>query len=358
MAAPWEHGSEFAWSPGAPPFDPGDLEPPPWLESGRTYGTGRCALRALLQHQRQSAGWRRLWVPSYLCQEVVRAAASVLPLSVYPDSPLTPHPDWSGFSSATDEGILLVNYFGLRGPGATAPDALRDRVIEDHTHDPLSPWARNSAAPYCVASLRKVFAIADGGALWSPLGRSLPASPTLQPEHAAAAAHKLAGMVLKAAYLSGAPVDKADFLDAFRLGEGVIGTTPASAMSPSSRGILRTLARPTVRAAKARLWAEFSKTLEDLPGLRVLRPHDPSACPFSWILQADDRPTRDALRAQLIASHIYPAILWPLDEAIVPIDAAARSLADTTLSIHADLRYSSSDQARVLDVVKAFARVG
>jgi hypothetical protein len=75
-----------------------------------------------------------------------------------------------------------MNYFGLRTPpDLELPEGVE--VLEDHSHDPVSAWAEQSSADFCLASLRKTLPINDGGALWSPVGHRLPPAP---PDRAAA----------------------------------------------------------------------------------------------------------------------------------------------------------------------------
>jgi hypothetical protein len=40
-------------------------------------------------------------------------------------------------------------------------------LVEDHSHDPFSPWAVGSSADYAFCSLRKTLPVPDGGLLWS-----------------------------------------------------------------------------------------------------------------------------------------------------------------------------------------------
>src|SRR5262249_44040970 len=121
--------------------------------------------------------------------------------------------------AAPDDTVLVNNLFGRgrREPwDAWSREHPLVTVIEDHTHDPLSDWARASTASYCVTSLRKTLPVPDGAVVWSPRGENLPA-PT--GDESTAAQWKLVAMILKAAWLSGKTVSKAEFRSLQQTGE-------------------------------------------------------------------------------------------------------------------------------------------
>jgi hypothetical protein len=196
------------------------------------WASGRAALLAAVLACRAQS----LHVPGYVCREVTDAlAAAGVRVVGYPDHPLA-RP-----AVLPSEGglVLRINYFGRRG----AEEALaRPDVIEDHTHDPVGPWARASRARFAFASLRKTFPMPDGAILWSPSGEKVPEPPPATSEHLAAAELKLRGMVMKRQYLAGGPVVKQDFRALLDAGEA----------RGRSRGSTPTRARWSRRARRSR----------------------------------------------------------------------------------------------------------
>ena len=71
-------------------------------------------------------------------------------------------------------------------------------LVEDHSHDPFSPWATSSSADYAFSSLRKTLPVPDGAILWSPRGSPSAAS---RAGRADGSELKLAAMLLKGRYL-------------------------------------------------------------------------------------------------------------------------------------------------------------
>ncbi|PRQ03814.1 hypothetical protein [Enhygromyxa salina] len=347
--ARWEFGSEFHWQPGAVVADDPERA---WLldRAGCAYASGRGALAALVEQR----GFARVWLPSYVCEELTAAAGASL--RSYPD-----HPDHPGqpFDPAKllelakpGDAVVRINYFGLRGPSpAVDLRAAGLVVIDDHTHDPCGPWAVACDADYAFASLRKSLPLPDGALLWSPVGAPLPAAPA--PCEPAAA--KLSAMLLKRLYLDGHAVDKATFRELALAGERTLGALGGVGISPTSRALLGALEVKRLREDRRNNFVHFIRTLDG--AVEVLEP-DPRSrgglAPFACVLRLDTRARRDALRAGLIARNIYPALLWDLDPFVGHRArfAASCALADRLLALHCDARYGRADLERVARAVR------
>lgn len=337
----WEHGSDFHLT-----LESGEA----WWPWGRTavtlWGSGRDALRAVIAHGRQRGGWRRLYCPSFYCQDVLLALAREIELVVYRDAPLRPAAILP--RTAADEALLVVNVYGMRPRPEPAGDGV---VIEDHTHDPWSEWACFSRAHYAVASLRKTLPVPDGGALWSPRSLELPEERCPTAAHARACLDRLSAMVLKAHYLRGHEVGK----DAFRAlavaGERGLGSGgEISGVSAFTRARLPTLATTRCHAARARNRAVLCEALGRVRGAAVLD------TPFAVTLVFDGpgaAARRDRVRAALADTRVYAAVLWPLEPAAVAgIPAAHAELARRVLTLHCDFRYAPGDMLMVAERVR------
>jgi hypothetical protein len=343
----WEQGSDFHWPQLAAEEECGDH---PW--AGRPasfFGSGRDALRAMLGHGVVELGWKRLWIPSYFCQEV--AAALHVPgvaLHAYSDAP-GEEPSWPSDLGKSD-AVLVVNFFGLRE--CVDSSHLKDggaAIIEDHTHDPWSPWARSSWADFCVASLRKTLPVPEGGVVWSPRGKTLPAEPPVTDERQRAADAKRSAMLLKSRYLSGQPVEKDEFRALFIDGESHIASGPISGMTRATRALLGCFPVASWRKKRKENFGLLVACLAGVPWLRVLRPQDTSCVPLSTVIVTDTAERRENVRRALIANRIYPAVLWSLEEPVAggSIPSEHVDLSRRVLSLHCDARYGESDLSRV-----------
>ncbi len=347
----WEQGSEFHWLAGTIA-----TEPAPWDGIGRFFGSGRDALRVLLLYGQAKRGWRRLWLPAYFCQEVVAALISTgISVVIYDDGPQDTFSDLSVIPFVSGDVVLRVNYFGLRSKSKLCPSPQGTaEVIDDHTHDPWSDWARQSDADWCIASLRKTLPIPDGGVLWSPRGHLLPEAMPVTPKRENASLRKLAAMVLKTLYLEGRDVEKAIFRQLAMSGEASIAAGAVSGMPEWTAALVATFPVQAWRERRRDNHRLMCHALAKLPWVTVLPASESSGtCPFSAILVFDSAARRERVRHRLIEADVYPAILWPLEEPIVEgIADVYCDLGRRMLSIHCDMRYDAVDIERVAEFIK------
>lgn len=354
----WEMGSLFHAAPIPPTSSPGGA---PWEDRPHALvGSGRDALRLLLERQRPD----RVWVPTFLCQEVVAAVGAVAELRLYHDSPVEEagggDDRWAGLRSG--DAVLTVAYFGVRRP-RIVPDPARESgddgivVIEDHTHDPSGVWARDSRADFCVASLRKLWPLPDGGVLWSPAGHEVPAPPPCLPELERASGVKLSGMELKARYLRGEAVAKPLFRELLDRGESTLLGVETSGITPGSRALLEALPFAELEQARGRRFRRLTGALPEMDGYRVLAPpEDPGggrATPFSAFFVFRDVDARDRVHRKLVDERVFASWLWPLDEPLLDgIPESDVSLSRRTFSVPVDMRYDDADVDRAAGIIE------
>ncbi|WBB71729.1 hypothetical protein O7602_18510 [Micromonospora sp. WMMD1128] len=329
----WEVGSVF-------PFLVPPGEPAPPGPGTRLYGSGRQALRALVTHGRRTLGWRTLHMPAYYCPEVVDSVRDLIPVRRYDAGPFGPP---AAPRAEADEVVLTVSYFGAP---PDLPDTDADLIV-DVTHDPVAPWLGEvtARADFVFASLRKTLPLPDGGAVWA--GRAAELPPALPPteEHLATVSRTLSAMCLKAAYLDGIPLDKADYLALFAEGEAGLRATRISGISDYSRHLLAVLPQDEMRRRRLINGERLSAGLRDVPGLVA---HQRS---FGVLLEFADAALRDRVRADLIAHHVYPAMLWTLPPEETPESQVA--LSRRLLYLHTDIRWDTADMDRVVHRVRA-----
>lgn len=311
-------------------------------------GSGRDALRLLYRHGCKELGWRRTYVPSYFCQEVISAIADEgLAVEVYFDDP---RESIHAPRVKRDEVVLIVNTFGLR-PKWTRNDDNPSVVIEDHTHDPWSTWAKESHADYCIASLRKTLPIPDGGMLWSPKGLALPSVPELTYLHELAAARKLEAMIIKSMFLGGYTADKTMFRSSAISGEAGISTKELSSITPVSLAVLECINLELWRERRLANFRMFADKLAEHSQIAVMLPKSPGSCPFSVVVICRDFLTRERLRYGLMQRRIFPAVLWPLEQSVLEIPGDSVELSRRLMSIHCDGRYGEKDVFFVIHAI-------
>ncbi len=267
---------------------------------------------------------------------------SELPILPYEDAPDSSPP--ARIEANKSDVVLVTNFYGMRSHVHIDTDAV---VLEDHTHDPLSPWAFSSSADYAVASLRKTLPLPDGGVLWSPKDMGLPYERPATDAHVRATLDRLSAMVLKLQYLRGASVDKAGFRALFVAGERTLGAGEISGISPFSRARLPSLPARRWSMARADNLRAFQHEIGDVFQFRVLE------APFAITLLFDSPGLRQRVRTALMANRVYPAVLWSLEAPVATgIPARHIDFSRRLLSLHCDFRYSHRDMARVAALVR------
>jgi hypothetical protein len=349
---PREIGSEFHWDTAAL-LGAERQGRPEWLPVRHAlFATGCGALTALL---RLLAPRGRLHMPAYFCMGVAEALSAEIPLAWYRHLPDGPDPRLETPNAAPGDVVLVQNLFGrdTRTPwDAWAPARPGVTIVEDHSHDPFSTWARTSTAAYAVASLRKTWPLPDGGLLWSPLGLDLPEPAGGE---SPGASLKLAAMLLKAAWLDRRAVAKSDFRALQQAGErALLGSTgPASTVT---RALLPLLDVAGLRAASSRNARALVAALPArTTSWRVLPDAPAGAAPFRAQLVCASGAVRDALRDHLGRHGIFAPVHWRQDRAgLWSGDDAAADLASRMLTLPVDHRCRPDDVHRVADVVRRF----
>lgn len=304
---------------------------------------GRQCIVALIRQN----GWRRIWMPDYFCYEVIETIRKQTGIEVlfYEDNPLT-EGNVEALPFLSGDVLLRMNFFGMRAFRSNA--GLPVPVVEDHSHDLLGPWAQNSDADWCIASLRKSLPVPEGGMFWSPKGHALPAVSASSEENERVASIRWEGMEMKAGYLRGEDVRKDVFREKFTGTEDWFDQAePTLLDARSQRYLSGQLDVQVWNNRKRENWQVLKESVLER-GCEVLAPEQDSCTMFSLILLMKDNEQRERVRRSLIANSVYPAVLWGL-----PGTASAKSrfFSERMLSIHCDGRYTSGDMTQLADII-------
>jgi hypothetical protein len=367
-----EVGSEFHWDPAAL-LAAGPADGSHWLPVRPALFATCCgALTSLI---RLVSPGGRLHLPSFFCMGVAEALSADTPLVWYRQLPDERGPRMETLHADPGDIVVAQNLFGRddREPwDAWAAAHPGVTVIEDHSHDPFSDWARTSTAAYATASLRKTLPVPDGGLLWSPRGLDLPEPAGGE---SPGAGLKLAAMLLKSAWLDGRAVPKDDFRALQQAGEcALLGSAgPASTVT---RAMLPLLDIGRLRATATHNVAVLATALTGPvltgPALAgpVLTGPAPAARTGSWRvlhgapagsasfrvqLVCADEPARDALLRHLARHGIFAPVHWRQDRTgFWSGDDEAADLASRLLTVPVDHRCGPDDVSRIADVIRSF----
>lgn len=314
------------------------------------YADGRQALI----HLYHSQGWKRLWIPEYFCYDVINSLKQFgLNICLYVDYPgcndennTLENINSNGKFLKTD-AVLKVNYFGTRSfrKNEKLPVAA---IVEDHTHDLIGNWAKNSNADFCIASLRKTLPLPEGGILWSPIGLQLPETPQVSIDNEEIANIRWEAMKLKAKYLAGENVEKAVFRSWFVNTEDFFDKAEVCSLDKMSLDYLSKFNIHNWYEKKRKNWELLCYIEKE--GVKVIYPGNMGCYPFSLILLFDSQKERDRVRKEFIAHNIYPAVLWNIPS---PNDGNIFKFSKGMLSIHCDGRYTTEDIRDMKSIIES-----
>jgi hypothetical protein len=244
MHKTWEIGSEFDWWDGLAVTSSASSLLPKTYE---LFSTGTSVLLSIRDHIKPNAERLRLHLPSFFCMHVANKLKKVFDLCWYRDLPTESAPDFNTLEPLPGDLVLAVNLFGIR-QGDSWQEWLSCHhdivLIEDHTHDPFSPWTRQSNAHYAMASLRKTLPIPDGAIIWSPQNLELP-KPVMKESFGAS--QKLTAMLLKRAYNNGGNISKEAYRNLQIQGENLLSQETSNTASSFTTNILHCLNLPELR---------------------------------------------------------------------------------------------------------------
>ena len=308
------------------------------------FADGRHCIEALIRQY----CWKRLWMPSYFCYNIIEYLQRKTGIEIvfYIDYP--GNDDRKAISELCfQKGDVLfrMNYFGLRSFRSTKEIPVP--VIEDHSHDLIGDWARNSDADWCIASLRKIIPIPEGGIIWSPKGYKLDCNPGQSASNMALAQKRWLAMEEKGKYLAGLADNKDSFRGLYLETENALDDLEISCIDESSRTFLFHFDLDAWYMAKKRNWKVLSE-LSSIKGITVVLPESEELTPFSCVILFKDHLERERVRRQLIEASIYPAVLWNVPE---NVDREVNSISKRMLSIHCDGRYNESEMQYLLNTI-------
>lgn len=294
---------------------------------------GRVCLLALIKQY----SWKRIWMPEYFCYEVIQSIKNYgIEVALYKDYPYNDdNKTVSTLSYKEGDVLLRMNYFGMR--------KFRDEsqipvpVIEDHTHNIFSNWAKMSNADWCIASLRKIFPIPAAGILWSPKENKLTTTLICDEKNEAMAIRRWKAMEMKTKYLNKENINKDDFRHLFLTTEDELAEINAIAtIDKKSAEYLNNFNYKKWFEAKQRNIEHLKRIVHT----NSLTAESKNETLFSLIILATDKEHRDKIRQKLIELQVYTAVLWN-----VPKQASeeVKDFSTRMISIHCDGRYDRAD---------------
>lgn len=306
------------------------------------YASGRAALYQILKYLKEQHGTVRVLLPDYLCDTILvpirklELACEFFPLNDKLEF------DPASFSKIykKDSAILLINYFGLEDLSEQLAfirnidnDAI---IIEDDVQAYYEFKKPLGNVDFKYTSLRKTFAIPDGGLVKTNYPLPVIDNPNTFGQYKAAAA------LMKA--MKDGNFDDSVFLDISKIGGNKIDDELECGMSLISERLYASLDEEYVknrRQANARyLIGKLSETGIQLM-LHVAEDKVPLFVPIFL-------ENRNEVRKRMFQHEIFCPVHWPLDGMSVK---KGMEMAEHELSLIVDQRYGQKDMDEIINMI-------
>ncbi|WP_051862320.1 aspartate aminotransferase family protein [Ferrovum myxofaciens] len=284
------------------------------------YQSARSAIRAVLE----SNGLRRVWMPGYICDSVLRAVeVTGIDISTYRlDDSLYPSdlPD----TLSDGEIVLYVNYFGLCQSLVKRLQThyLPEQLIIDNSHALFAPHNGVLATIY---SPRKFAGLPDGGLLLhSPA--LLITAPSVEDQ---GSFERMRYLLLRAS------CSAREGYKAFQEARDSLQNLPPLAMSRLTRRLICSIDWSRVRSRRRDNFALIAEWLNPFNAIRWLPTEEDIPLCYPLVLRGIDVA---AVKAQLTAQNIFTATYWPDALPRLKPGSIEATLAQDTLFLPIDQR--------------------
>ena len=296
----------------------------------KAFNSARSAFRALMQ----ARDLRRVHLPHYICAVLEQALAGldieVCRYTLDAELSLAALPD-----VAADEGLVYVDYFGLKADYVRRVLAPRygQQLIIDNSQALFSQALPGIATLY---SPRKFVGVADGGWLVNGPARMPEAQPSASRYRFAA----LLGRLEQAAE---------QHYNEYQANEAALAEQGVRAMSASTARILDSIDYASVADRRRNNLTLLRERLDGCNRFSAWPGELPAALCYPLLLDSPAQANR--LRRHLLDQAIYVPCYWRelIDNPTTP--ALERHLAECLLPLPMDQRYGATDMHRLADAV-------
>ena len=306
------------------------------------YSSGRAALYQILRYLKQEKRVKRILLPDYLCSSVlVPVKALALDYCFYPiGADLKLEQEAFRSSYKNDDAVLAINYFGLLD--LTEQIAyIRELdekaiIIEDDVQAYYEFKKALGDVDFKFTSLRKTFAVPDGGLVKTNHPLSKNETPNTFGQYKAAAG------LLKS--MREGNFNDQIYLEMFEKGEDLIDSELECGMSRIAEKLYSIVDEERVKVRRLNnsryLVAELEKK-----GIRPVLPLFDDHVPLFIPIYLENR---DEVRRRMFQHEVFCPVHWPTDGLTIK---RGEEMASKELSIIIDQRYGRNDIDLILSLL-------
>ena len=307
------------------------------------YSSGRAALFQILKYLKKEKALNRVLLPDYLCSSVL-VPVKLLDLKYefyHIDEKLELILDEFKKLYKSGTAVLLINYFGLKDLKSQINDVRSIDtdaiIIEDDVQAYYEFLKPLDSVDFKFTSLRKTFAIPDGGLVKTNYHLPNVSTPNTFGQYKAAAA-------LLKSMREGNFNDKI-YLELFKKGEELIDVEIECGMSHIADKLYSFVNDERAKVQRI-INAQYLIGQLDKIGISPILPIEKGHVPLFIPVALKNR---DKVRKAMFKKEIFCPVHWPLSEEGLK---RGKALAETELSIIIDQRYSVRDMDEIINVLK------
>ncbi len=308
-----------------------------------SYSSGRAALYHILKYLKQEKGIEHVLLPDYLCSSVLVPVKSLeLGFSFYLiDEQLELETSCFSQLYKKNSAVLLVNYFGLKDLTAQIK-AIRSIdenavIIEDDVQAYYEFKKPLDGVDFKFTSLRKTFAVPDGGLVKTKHQLEKVDSPNTFGQYKAAAA------ILKS--MREGNFNDNIYLEMFEKGEALIDSEQECGMSHIAEKLYTNLDEERLKVRRLNNACYLIEQLAAIgvkPILPLLENHVPLFIPIALT-------DRDKVRKSMFHRDVFCPVHWPLEGLNLQ---RGQVMAEKELSLIIDQRYGRKEMDEIVEILK------
>lgn len=311
--------------------------------------SGRNAIKLLLKIINKG----EVLLPEYICDSVIEAFSGNKVNYYRLKEDLTIDLDDLGSRINNKTSVVFImHYFGALQPKDIL-DQIKDMkskndfiIIEDTTHSLFSQV--QTIGDYCVCSLRKWFAIPDGGVIYSQNSLAFCEYEKLDLNRNIDKAY---GMLLKTLFLDKKMDTNLLYRKIFVETENEFDKSyQIKKISNFSKYLLNCYDISHLRTKRKDNYSQLLKEIE-LIGLKTSVRIEKEWCPFVLTININER---DKFREYLMRNKIYCAVHWPLNGTPLHKNLSARKRSSRMISLPIDQRYGFKEMKYLAEVLKRY----
>lgn len=313
------------------------------------FESGRSALKAIAAVM----GGGQVLIPEYICESVIKCfPIDQIAFYKLKENLQIDADDLLNKINRNTAAVYLMHYFGSLQPESVLPLLREEKekygfsIIEDTTHSIFSQ--KQTVGDYCVASLRKWFALPNGGVLYSNNSFCL---NSCYDRPRSTDNDKAYAMILKNLHLSGRIDCNLEYRTIFTACEEKLDKqNEIKRISDLTEFLLN--CNDICEMVKRRTSnLNYLKNKLSSTGIKEMCDFTQSDCPFTLPIVV---PDRDDFRKYLMENNIYCAVHWPFDGLAREERPLAVSLSNSMLSLPIDQRYGEEEMVYLLNVIDAY----